>query len=341
MSFIAEYLSNVETIGIPSTSNIDQKVGASLFGGHTVKVDSNLWLQAHHYVLENTTIIQPYVEIQIFKCDWVDNKNGIRVDDLGFTLVDFSKIAYKLDPFILAPKLSKFSMYKMNFIQDGQLFYQLLNKTSWKGTRASFTLDGKSMRNCMLTMGKCFRSFKNMLTMVATGYTKIIDRNILWKKAMEKKDGTYDEVFILVVKKIVRKCQLAIGTKENVVAAGTIILECSVNFLVVVDASYKLNAPLSVPISNQITTIGDALGYQVLWPAQMVSLTTHPIQDSKKFKKQRNEETRLSSKDENPIDIKNFATLVGLLLKEGKLWFPKLEWGKQARKVGQGLLLID
>ncbi|KAL6318100.1 hypothetical protein AAG906_035245 [Vitis piasezkii] len=60
----------------------------------------------------------------------------------------------------------------------------------------------------------------------------------------------------------------------------------------------------------------------------MVNLTTHPIRysfffilmnsflDSKKFKKQRNKETRLSSKDENLVDIKNFATLVGLLLKE-------------------------
>ena len=57
-----EYLSNVEAIGIPSTSNIDQKVEASIFGGHTMKVDSNLWLQAYHYVLENTTIIQPYVK---------------------------------------------------------------------------------------------------------------------------------------------------------------------------------------------------------------------------------------------------------------------------------------
>ena len=72
--------------------------------------------------------------IPIFKCDWVDNKNGIRVDDLGFTLVDFSKMAHKSDPFILASQ-AKFSMYKMNLIQDGQLFYQLLNKTSWKGTR--------------------------------------------------------------------------------------------------------------------------------------------------------------------------------------------------------------
>ncbi|RVW90347.1 hypothetical protein CK203_045741 [Vitis vinifera] len=240
---------------------------------------------------------------------------------------------------------------------------------------------------------------------------EIIDRSILWKKAMEKKDDTYDEVVILVVEKIdkmlkesrksgqifsgnndiliealgtleysgqvrakgkhytpcqyfhsmadramrefvkesqdrqsnsnikqnqiimpqaveqpkcqvddhvpivqkvnkVRKCKLAIGTKENVVAAGTIILECGVNFLIVVDTSYEPNAPLPVPIPNQITTIGEALGYHVLWPTQM---------DSKKFKKQRNKETRLSSKDENPVDIKNFATLVGLLLKEGKV----------------------
>ena len=70
---------------------------------------------------------------------------------------------------------------------------------------------------------------------------------------------------------------MAIGTKENVVLASIIILEYSVNFLVVVDASYEPNAPLPVPIPNQIKTIGEALGYQVLWSAQTVSLTTHPI----------------------------------------------------------------
>ncbi|KAL6321680.1 hypothetical protein AAG906_031189 [Vitis piasezkii] len=40
--------------------------------------------------------------IPVFKCDWVDNRNGIKVDDLGFTLVDFNKTAHKSDPFILA-----------------------------------------------------------------------------------------------------------------------------------------------------------------------------------------------------------------------------------------------
>ncbi|KAL6334208.1 hypothetical protein AAG906_006801 [Vitis piasezkii] len=584
IEFCTEYLSNVEAIGIPSTSNIDQKVGASIFGGHTMKVDSNLWLQAHHYVLENTTIIQPYVEdhmkwlkmkyprqakrqkwlqdehmrfyllvetkahgpshyvfkyhgyvikrchyhtkerddlratqnsgvkivattmqiasakdknpdlvsfIPIFKCDWVDNKNGIKVDDLGFTLVDFSKMAHKSDPFILAsqakqvfyvqdeldprwsvvlstpqqdflerdegddlmdnsiehhpvisslPQVESFdamddsdaisrrkTTYKkevtisMAFMLDklhaSYRFLGVLARTmvpirynSWRdvpiqvknnlwdtieeelyandGQMLSIIQEHVDVKYDFREVQKERRKkhiYNHHLSrkgyvgledemMATTGYTEIIDRSILWKKAMEKKDGTYDEVVIPVVEKIdkmlkesresgrifsgnndilthralrirwsrakgkhyaphqyfhsmantqsncppqaieqpkcqvddhlpivqkankVRKCQLAIGTKENVP-----------------------NAPLPVPIPNQIKTIGEALGYQVLWPAQMVSLTTHPIQDSKKFKKQRNKETRLSSKDENPVDIKNFATLVGLLLKEGKV----------------------
>ena len=71
---------------------------------------------------------------------------------------------------------------------------------------------------------------------------------------------------------------MAIGTKENVVAAGTIVIECGVNFLVVVDASYDPNALLHVPIPSQITIIGDAIGHQVLLPTQLVILTTHLIQ---------------------------------------------------------------
>ena len=53
--------------------------------------------------------------IPIFKCDWVDNKNGIKVDELGFTLVDFSKIVHKSYPFILA------SQAKQVFYVEDQL----------------------------------------------------------------------------------------------------------------------------------------------------------------------------------------------------------------------------
>ncbi|RVW97578.1 hypothetical protein CK203_046481 [Vitis vinifera] len=198
IEFCTEYLSNVDAIGVPSSTNVDHKVGAPIPGGHITEVDSNLLLQAHHYVLENTTIIQPYIEehmkwlklnnprqskrqkwlqeehmrtfthwlrkkvevaiadkepisetlrwmahgpthyvpsimaiakdknpvfgelcfygiiteiwdldytmfrIPVFKCNWVDNKSSIKVDEFGLTLVDFTKMAHKSDPFILA-----------------------------------------------------------------------------------------------------------------------------------------------------------------------------------------------------------------------------------------------
>ncbi|KAL6348316.1 hypothetical protein AAG906_005615 [Vitis piasezkii] len=62
IEFCTEYLSNVDAIGIPISANIDQKVGAPIPRGQVVTIDSNLWLHAHHYVLENTTIVQPYSE---------------------------------------------------------------------------------------------------------------------------------------------------------------------------------------------------------------------------------------------------------------------------------------
>ncbi|XP_028080882.1 uncharacterized protein LOC114282405 [Camellia sinensis] len=41
-------------------------------------------------------------KIPVFKCDWVDNTKGIKVDELGFTLVELGKIGHKDNPFILA-----------------------------------------------------------------------------------------------------------------------------------------------------------------------------------------------------------------------------------------------
>ncbi|KAL6347740.1 hypothetical protein AAG906_026269 [Vitis piasezkii] len=72
IEFCTEYLSNIDAIGIPISANIDQKVGAPIPGGQVVAVDSNLWLHAHHYVLENTTIVQPYIEEHM---EWLKSKN--------------------------------------------------------------------------------------------------------------------------------------------------------------------------------------------------------------------------------------------------------------------------
>ena len=39
--------------------------------------------------------------------------------------------------------------------------------------------------------------------MVEVGFIENIDRSLLWKRAMQKKDGNYDDVDITVVVKIV------------------------------------------------------------------------------------------------------------------------------------------
>lgn len=36
----------------------------------------------------------------VFKCDWVENNNGVKIDKNGMTLVDLSRKGYKSDSFI-------------------------------------------------------------------------------------------------------------------------------------------------------------------------------------------------------------------------------------------------
>ncbi|XP_028091354.1 uncharacterized protein LOC114291688 [Camellia sinensis] len=52
-------------------------------------------------------------KISVFKYDWVDNTKGIRVDELGFTLVELGRIGHKDDPFILASQAKQ-----VFYIQD-------------------------------------------------------------------------------------------------------------------------------------------------------------------------------------------------------------------------------
>ena len=40
--------------------------------------------------------------LPVFKCKWIESNGGIKVDDMGFKLVDFSRIGHKREPFILA-----------------------------------------------------------------------------------------------------------------------------------------------------------------------------------------------------------------------------------------------
>jgi len=45
--------------------------------------------------------------IPLLKCKWVDNKSGVKMDESGKTLVDFRKVGYQDEPFIMAQKTSQ------------------------------------------------------------------------------------------------------------------------------------------------------------------------------------------------------------------------------------------
>ncbi|KAL0561546.1 hypothetical protein IC582_001980 [Cucumis melo] len=42
------------------------------------------------------------LDMTFYGCDWVDNRSGVKVDELGFTIVDLKRIGHKSDSFILA-----------------------------------------------------------------------------------------------------------------------------------------------------------------------------------------------------------------------------------------------
>ncbi|XP_074356761.1 uncharacterized protein LOC141696532 [Apium graveolens] len=46
-------------------------------------------------------------KVALFKCKWFDIRRGVRVDESGFTLVDFNRFGYEDDPFILATQVKQ------------------------------------------------------------------------------------------------------------------------------------------------------------------------------------------------------------------------------------------
>ncbi|RVW87691.1 hypothetical protein CK203_057234 [Vitis vinifera] len=619
IEFCTEYLSNVDAIGVPSSTNVDHKVGAPITGGHITEVDCNLLLQAHHYVLENTTIIQPYIEehMKWLKLNnprqskrqkwlqeehmrtfthWLRKKVEVAIADKepisetlrwmahgpthyvakyhgyvingskdsddfmdnsiehhplittlaqveSFDTMDDSDVicirgdceGFWIDNKSSISKLMISSSIRKKFGEDLLAWIQRkrkpLHKKKYRGTTRKSMIIRKRNRGIKLVikynadgiyvgessvhltsyLGVLARMMntltvkhilpfkdepellkkppaeyhfiddedwnifvKNRLSekfqeyrevqkqrrkkhiynhhlsrkgyagleeemMIEAGSTKSIDRSLLWKRAMRKKDGSYDDVVLPVVEKIVksqesgisysgsndilsqalgtpeyigrvpakgkhytpgryfnsmservvrdilkatqerqvkfeadvlarlsqigvatpqsdvsssnmkskllllpevvekpirkveedtlpvkiephmkaRKCELVVGTRENTVAGGTIVMDCGPNYLVVLDAPYESYTPLPIPIPGQATTVGAAVGYQVLWPTHLVNLSTKFIKGSHKGKRQKTTENDLKI-GENPQDINNFDALVGLMLNEGK-----------------------
>ena len=45
--------------------------------------------------------------LQCFRCDWVENNSDMKIDNLGFLLVDLKRIGHKSDSFIIATQASQ------------------------------------------------------------------------------------------------------------------------------------------------------------------------------------------------------------------------------------------
>ena len=45
--------------------------------------------------------------IPVFKYKWIDNKSGVKIDESRMTLVDFRKVGYRDEPFIMAQQATQ------------------------------------------------------------------------------------------------------------------------------------------------------------------------------------------------------------------------------------------
>jgi hypothetical protein len=43
-----------------------------------------------------------FVQITIFKCQWVKHPQGVEIDDYGFTIIDLTNVGHKDVPWVLA-----------------------------------------------------------------------------------------------------------------------------------------------------------------------------------------------------------------------------------------------
>ncbi|KAJ9544533.1 hypothetical protein OSB04_024240 [Centaurea solstitialis] len=69
-----------------------------------ISCDDVTYDQAFYYgVLQEIWVLDYHTrKVPIFKCDWVDNKHGVKKDSLGYNLVELNRLRHKDDPFILA-----------------------------------------------------------------------------------------------------------------------------------------------------------------------------------------------------------------------------------------------
>ncbi|GAU41485.1 hypothetical protein TSUD_239610 [Trifolium subterraneum] len=117
-------------------------------------------------------------KVPIFKCKWVDINSGVRIDELGFTLINLCKVSYTDEPFIMASHAK-------------QVFYV---KDPSPNSRWSVVLQGKNVQgsdeneDVILDISETpplstmfLPSLKKMMRMMFKLFVRIIKKGYGWR----------------------------------------------------------------------------------------------------------------------------------------------------------------
>ena len=114
--------------------------------------------------------------VPIFKCKWVNDNSTVQIADMGFTLVDPNKVAYKDKPFIMAKQAKKIIfMSNIPLAQDGQWFY----KVEQVVLVMNMVIQHLIFFRLLVSPNLCLPSLKNMKWTMYMQIAMIIWQNIL------------------------------------------------------------------------------------------------------------------------------------------------------------------
>ncbi|KAL6337706.1 hypothetical protein AAG906_037299 [Vitis piasezkii] len=120
----------------------------------------------------------------------------------------------------------------------------------------------------------------------------------------------------------VYKCKLALETEDNIVAYGTYLRDSQISIdgadiLVVILYPLQPNALLPFPLSENIRTIREGVGYEVLWPIAFVINDDDEDVGKRKNKMKKIQASPKKIKYENPRDVQLFSKTVSAMLEGG------------------------
>ncbi|CAL2276857.1 unnamed protein product [Prunus armeniaca] len=111
VKFCTEHLSNVSTVGVPSSQKMGLSRTVNLMGktitAYQIALNREDHMNFHGVIQDIWDLYYEKFTITVFRCDWIDSSSGLVVEKLGFTLVDLSKIGHKNDQFVMASQVKQ------------------------------------------------------------------------------------------------------------------------------------------------------------------------------------------------------------------------------------------